>query len=151
MKVVQASTKDKKKLDEIACKSKQFWNYPDAYIKLWLNKLKVKKALLEEGRIYKAIDLKFEILGFYGLEGLSPTLTLEGFWVSPDHMKKGVGKRLFSHMIKTANTLDAKVVRWESDPNAASFYLKMGAKKVGEKEYLLDNKKRILPVMQVDL
>jgi len=29
--------------------------------------------------------------------------------------------------------------------------LKMGAKKVGEKEYLLDNKKRILPVMQVDL
>lgn len=151
MKVVQASTKDKKKLDKLACKSKQYWNYPDHYIKLWLQELEVKETLLEEGRIYKAIDMNLEILGFYGLEGLPPALTLNGFWVSPDHMKKGVGKRLFSHMIKTANTLDARTVRWESDPNAASFYLKMGAHKVDEKEYLLDGEKRILPVMQVDL
>ncbi|MCH9633459.1 MAG: hypothetical protein S4CHLAM7_01840 [Chlamydiae bacterium] len=79
MKLVQASLKDKKKLDALTCKSKQFWNYSDTYIKVCLDQITVKETLLKQGRIYKAIDLHYEILGFFGLDGETPMLTLESF------------------------------------------------------------------------
>lgn len=151
MKIVQASVKDKKTLDEIAVESKFKWGYPKEYLKFWEDLLYVQLELLECGRVYKAIDTDFEIMGFFGIEGVSPELTLQGFWVRPSHMGKGVGKRLYSYMIKIAKSLNGKVLTWESDPNALGFYSKMGAQKKGERIYKLDGKDRCIPIFEVEL
>jgi hypothetical protein len=42
-------------------------------------------------------------------------------------------------------------LRIESDPNAQSFYEKIGARKVGEVHSEVDSQPRVLPVMEINL
>jgi hypothetical protein len=42
-------------------------------------------------------------------------------------------------------------VRIEADPNAEGFYRRMGARRVGEISYELDGRKRVLPLLAMDL
>ncbi|MBI4170393.1 MAG: GNAT family N-acetyltransferase [Candidatus Aenigmarchaeota archaeon] len=60
-----------------------------------------------------------------------------------------MAKKMFNHLLRTASKLNAKNVRVVSDPNAEGFYLKMGARKVGEKKSSI--KGRMLPILQIDL
>ena len=39
----------------------------------------------------------------------------------------------------------------EADPNAEGFYLRMGARRVGENVYEIEGQRRVLPLMQLDL
>jgi hypothetical protein len=44
----------------------------------------------------------------------------------------GVGARMFDHAVATLRAADAHVLRIASDPYAEGFYLRMGARRVGE-------------------
>lgn len=146
-----ATIQDVQKLNELAFASKASWGYPKHYLKIWKNEIMVDIELIQKNRIYKAIDDKNTLVGFYGLKGDPPMLELEGFWIKPEEMGKGIGKMLFQHMRQEACFLKAQFVRWDSDPNACPFYLHMKAKQVGKKEYMLDGKKRVLPIMELKL
>ena len=52
-------------------------------------------------------------------------------WVQPRHMRAGIGTALFRHAIETARAMGAASLEIESDPNAAGFYERMGARRVG--------------------
>ncbi len=45
----------------------------------------------------------------------------------------------------------AKSVEIEADPNAEGFYLRMGARRVGENVYEIEGQRRVLPRMVVEL
>ncbi|HSX03862.1 MAG TPA: GNAT family N-acetyltransferase [Rhabdochlamydiaceae bacterium] len=79
------------------------------------------------------------IMGFYGLARHSDKE--DGAWVNllthlflkPKFIGQGYGKMLFQDAMRTAREeLHWEALFWESDPNAAWFYEKMGAKHVGE-------------------
>lgn len=151
MRIVKASIQDETSLNELAVRAKQTWGYPKEWIELWKKDvLRLKKELLKQGRVFKAMK-DFDLLGFYALDGNPPHLILGGFWIDPKYQNKGVGKKLFSHLLQKASSLKAKTLQWESDPYAEAFYLKMGAKKISERTYDLLGQRRTLSIYEVVL
>ncbi|MCH9628058.1 MAG: hypothetical protein S4CHLAM2_17080 [Chlamydiales bacterium] len=151
IKILLATPQDLDELNALAFTAKSSWGYPKQYLETWHEQIIVQPEMITNKRIYKSVDEKNNLIGFYGLKNNSPKLILEGFWVKPEEMGKGIGKMLFEHMITSAQSLSAQKVEWESDPNAYAFYLHMGAKKIGEKTYILDGSKRVLPIMQLEI
>jgi predicted N-acetyltransferase YhbS len=92
-----------------------------------------------------------ELLAFYALTGEGGGLELEHLWVSPGWIGSGVGRLLFEHAMHEAALRGASVVEIEADPNAEGFYLRMGARRVGQNVYEIEGQSRVLPLMAVEL
>ncbi len=74
-----------------------------------------------------------EIIGFYGLVRDKEINILSHFFLEPMYIGKGYGKILFIEAMRAAKEeLIWESLQWESDPNAAWFYRKMGAVQIGE-------------------
>ncbi len=79
-----------------------------------------------------------EIIGFFTLLAItnkrnSTLRYLDHLFIKPDYMRSGYGRKLFLEAIRVAKEeLHWEAVLFESDPHAAGFYSKMGAKKVGD-------------------
>jgi GNAT superfamily N-acetyltransferase len=71
------------------------------------------------------------LLGFYRLRRLTELAFLEDLFVDPDAMGQGVGRQLFLRAASVAREWGAGVMEFESDPFAESFYLRLGAERVG--------------------
>jgi len=103
----RAVAADAPALTRVAHAAKRYWRYPEAWIRLWRDALTVTARLVEHHPVFCAVD-GARVRGFYALSGSSATRELEHFWVDPALIGRG------------------------SDPSAAGFYLRMGARRVGE-------------------
>ena len=92
-----------------------------------------------------------EPIGFYALSGTGHEVELEHLWVSTAWIGSGVGRLLFEHAMDSATSRGARHVEIEADPNAEGFYLRMGARRVGENVYEIEGQRRALPRMVVEL
>jgi len=66
-------------------------------------------------------------------------------WVTPTAIGSGLGRMLWSHAVETARANGYTAFSIESDPNAEGFYLRHGAKRVGEIVSAATG--RVLPLM----
>ena len=62
------------------------------------------------------------------------TIYLEDLYIEPDSQGKGVGQALFEWALTEAAARGYAWLEWDSDPNAAPFYIKMGGEQIGENE-----------------
>ena len=75
------------------------------------------------------------LVGFYALERSScERFELTALFVDPTAMRSGIGRRLLDDALQTMQQQQGKQLIIQSDPHAASFYLSMGAQRVGERE-----------------
>lgn len=87
--------------------------------------------------LIRLMKMNSEIIGFYGLlcektDGKEINIFSHCF-LKPEFIGKGYGKILFHEAMRAAHEdLGWEGLLWESDPNAAWFYRKMGAKQIGE-------------------
>lgn len=167
-------------LTDIAISAKRHWNYPERWIKIWLPSLTISTDYISQNETWVAV-VDEKPVGFYSLADtaiarrvFSPTkqsqllcsrllrslplprndgdsLWLDNLWVLPDFMGKGIGKQLFQHVLDRSRIFGASTLKIEADPNAQSFYEKMGAQKVGEHHSQVDGQPRILPIMEINL
>ncbi len=137
-------------LTEIAISAKRHWNYPERWIEIWLSLLTISPEYISQNETWMAVfDLK--PAGFYSLHEDSVSLWLDNLWVLPNFIGQGIGKQLFQHALERSKTLGASILKIEADPNAQSFYEKMGVRKVGERLNEIDGQPRILPIMEINL
>ena len=122
---------DARALTRVAHAAKRHWKYPEDWIRRWRDALTVTRRFVEHHPIYGAVR-GARLLGFYALSGVGPTRELEHFWVAPEQIGRGVGARMFEHAVATLRADSARVLRIASDPHAEGFYLRMGARRVGE-------------------
>jgi len=118
-------------LTRIAHAAKRHWKYPEAWMRLWRDALSLTPPFVERHPVYCAVA-GASVLGFYALSGAGATRELEHFWVAPEQIGRGVGARMFEHAVATLRADSARVLRIASDPYAEGFYLRMGARRVGE-------------------
>lgn len=137
-------------LTEIAISAKRHWNYPERWIELWTPSLTISPDYISKNETWMAIVGSTPV-GFYSFCRDDEFLWLDNLWVLPDAMGKGIGKKLFQHAVERSRVLGASVLKIEADPNAQSFYEKMGARKVGEHHSEIDGQPRILPIMEIKL
>ena len=90
-------------------------------------------------------------VAFYTLLEKAGNAWIENLWVSPEHISKGIGKRLFSHALDLSRQRGFGRLQLEADPNARGFYEVMGMKQIGERISEIEGQPRILPIMEIQL
>jgi len=121
-------------LSTLAFISKAYWGYPKEWLEAWKDELAVTPEMIQSSISFVA-ELDGQIVGFWcraAADSLEPS---EGrLFIHPDHIKQGLGRRLWDAVRESAANRGIRFFTFEADPNAAAFYIKMGAQKVGEKE-----------------
>jgi GNAT superfamily N-acetyltransferase len=72
-------------------------------------------------------------------------------WVLPEYIGKGIGKQLYNHALERCEFLNIHTLKIYADPNAQTFYEKMGATKISEHHSDLFGEDRVLPIMEIKL
>lgn len=118
-------------LSELALRSKAYWGYDTTFLEACRAELSIEAADVERLRATVAEE-DAEIVGFYALRGAPPEGELMFLFVEPARIGAGIGRILWRHCLVTAARVGLARIRIESDPFAESFYVAMGATRVGE-------------------
>ncbi|HYM35035.1 MAG TPA: GNAT family N-acetyltransferase, partial [Steroidobacteraceae bacterium] len=111
-------------LTAIAVAAKQYWGYSPQAMQGWESMLEVSIIAIEMNPTFVAAE--GEIQGFYMLShGIS--WELEHLWVSPQFIRRGVGKKLLMHGAEFFGAHGGSKLHIDADPNAESFYRACGA------------------------
>jgi GNAT superfamily N-acetyltransferase len=149
--MIRRATKDNSDtLTQIALDAKRHWGYPEHWIKHWESDLTITSDFIANNHVYVA-EFEGEIRGFYALCMIDDKAELEHMWVRPAYIGTGIGKDLFLDAMERAANMNVSNVEWSADPNAAGFYERMGAKKIGDVASEIDGQPRKLPRMKVDV
>jgi GNAT superfamily N-acetyltransferase len=148
--ILPATPHDADALTRIAFAAKRYWGYPESWIQHWRDSLTITREFVRNNGVYAAVSGGGPC-AFYALTGAGGELELEHLWVSPGWIGSGVGRLLFEHAMREATRREANAVAIEADPNAEGFYLRMGARRVGENVYEIEGRKRKLPLLTVEL
>ena len=145
----QASTDEAELLTKIALDAKRYWGYPEHWIQHWEADLTISPEFVRANHVYVA-EADGEVRGFYALCVTGAKAELEHMWVTPACIGTGVGKELFLDAMERAAALDVRDVELTSDPNAAGFYERMGARQIGETDSPIDDLPRKLPRLKIN-
>ena len=127
--------------------AKRYWGYSDELMNIWLPHLLLKPEDFDSRTLW-VMKLENEIVAVCSIIFPSDcSCELEDFWVSPLHMGQGIGRKMFHFVIKHLKSINEKKLVIVSDPNAESFYIKMGA--VRASLVASEPKGRMLPLMEL--
>lgn len=121
-------------LTDIALRSKAVWGYDDEFMAQCREELTVTPKVIQQNLTCVAVR-ENAVLGFYLLSvdsnADSNVATLAALFIDPAHLRQGIGRMLWEHMLQAAHSRDVRSISIDSDPNAEPFYLSMGAVRVG--------------------
>lgn len=93
MRIRRALPEEAATLTQIAHDAKQYWGYPEHWIKHWESDFTISPEYLRDNHVYVAEE-DSEIRGFYALTVRGDKAELEHMWVTPAFIGTGVGKEL---------------------------------------------------------
>jgi len=132
----RAGPGDAAALSSLAFRSKASWGYDIEFMKRCRDELTYAEEDIEAPRFrFQVCEVDEELVGFYVLEILSETeAELEGLFVKPALLRKGIGKLLIGHLRTQAGLLGIRSITIQGDPNAEEFYMSIGATPAGYRE-----------------
>ena len=147
MQIVRAKPEDADALTKIAFAAKRHWGYPERWIQGWREILTMRPEFITANVAYCAIEENHAV-GFYVLTTEDDGLHLDHLWIVPAAMGRGIGGALFQHATAQARDLGFASIKIEADPNAAAFYERMGAVRVGINIGEVEGERRQLPLLE---
>lgn len=123
----RATVDDSARATELAQTAKAHWGYPAEWLDAWRDDLTMTSEMIDRHATFVA-SLDGEIVGVCQLQQSDDHTMLEHVWVDPRCHGRGVGRALVEHAQANARGVIAIV----ADPNAEMFYVKLGARRVGE-------------------
>jgi len=147
----QAAPSEDALLSALALRSKGYWGYDAEFLDACRGELTISPAYIAAHPVY-VIEERGRIVGFYTLLPAAAfgVVELDYLYVDPSAIKSGHGKKLWEHAIRTASELGFQRLTIQSDPYAESFYLKMGAERIGAKPSAV-RADRMLPLLSFSL
>jgi predicted N-acetyltransferase YhbS len=121
-------------LSELCIRSKAVWGYDEAFMALARVVLEVSPGQIAAGDVWVATGDDGEVAGMVALGPAEQpnTLDLDKLFIEPQRIRTGVGRVLMAHAIEEARRRGAKRLTILSDPYAAGFYERNGARRIGE-------------------
>ncbi len=147
MRLRSADPAEAEAITALMRRSKAHWGYDQEFRDRARDGLTVRPDMIRDDRVVVA-ERDGVLLGFYQLCGEPPAGRLEDLFVDPAAIGTGLGRVLFEHAFAAAGRRGFRTLEWESDPNAETFYLHLGAERVGEREM---SSGRVLPVMRISV
>ena len=146
----QAAPNEDALLSALALRSKGYWGYDPGFLEACRAELTISPAYIAAYPV-NVIEERGRIVGFYTLlPAAAGVVELDHLYVDPSAIKSGHGKKLWEHAIRTASELGFQRLTIQSDPYAESFYLKMGAERIGAKPSAV-RADRMLPLLSFSL
>ena len=121
---------DAQALSAIARAAKAHWGYGEALLALWAQDLTITPELIRRDQ-YRVAERDGRPVAFLALAGEGPDLSIEHLWVLPEAKGDGVGGRLLTDALARCRDAGTSSIRIVSDPNAAGFYARFGAREIG--------------------
>ena len=150
MQIIRSKPEDAPVLTHIAFAAKRHWGYPENWIQSWSALLTIEPNYIEaDSTCHATID--GQIVGFHSVKQEPNKIHLEHLWVLPAMMGKGIGRALFADAIERAQAARFASLYIESDPNAAGFYERMGARCVGSRVAETEGHLRELPLFVYEI
>ncbi|MBZ4224233.1 GNAT family N-acetyltransferase [Bacillus wiedmannii] len=147
MKIRNALLSEANELSELALHSKATWNYSEAFILACKEDLTITDEYIKNNFVY-VLENDNTKIGFFSF--LRNDNALDFLYIHPRYKGKGYGKILWEYVLEKVNELGIKSFTIDSDPNAKGFYLKMGAKLIGETPSTVFED-RLLPLLRYDV
>ena len=120
-------------LSELAIRSKSYWGYDSDFLEACREELRLNDDDFDELVVRVAEDDDGRIAGFYALaEADEEEAEIRFFFVDLHLIRTGIGRRLFSDLVRTASERGLRALRIDADPGAAAFYERMGAERAGD-------------------
>jgi GNAT superfamily N-acetyltransferase len=142
----RAVPSDSERATELARSAKAHWGYPSEWLDAWDADLKITATDIERHATFLA-SLDDEVVGVCQLQESDAHAFLEHVWVDPRAHGQGVGRALVEHARDAAHGIIAIV----ADPHAERFYLRLGARRVGEIAAPMPGApERTLPLLELD-
>jgi len=148
MKVREALLNEANELSELALNSKATWDYSEEFILACKEDLTITEAYIVNNYVY-VLENQGVKIGFFSFLRKEED-ALDFLYLHPNYKGKGYGKLLWQSVVERAANLGIKRFTIDSDPNAKGYYMKMGAKLIGETPSTVF-KNRILPLLQYDV
>jgi ribosomal protein S18 acetylase RimI-like enzyme len=149
-----ANRDDAPRLTALAREAKAHWGYPAAWLEAWRDALTITPDYIDRHTVLVASSESEpgSVIGMCALEDHGDHWELAHLWVAPNAHGRGVGRALVKRALAiAARRRPGSVVRVESDPNAAGFYRRLGAREVGAVPAPMDgDPSRVLPVLELD-
>lgn len=117
-------------LTALARAAKASHGYPAEWLTLWQAELQVTAEDIRRHLVLVADDAG-RVVGFVGLEERPVGWWLEHLWVDPAAQTRGIGRALVERSLAEARARRVGPVLLVSDPGAAAFYEKLGARPLG--------------------
>ena len=112
--------------------SKSYWNYSGEYLEAAFQLLRIKDIDLEK-QFFWCLWEGSVLVGLFSFDETQEAILLDHFWIYPHRIGTGCGRHLWNFAIQIAKQQKYRSFQIYSDPQAEGFYLKMGAKRIGEK------------------
>jgi GNAT superfamily N-acetyltransferase len=145
----RAEAADASTLTSIALAAKRHWGYPEAWIRLWTPVLTITPGFIGAHEVFAA-EFGGEVAGFCSLVRGSDRWELDHLYVQPSHIRSGIGRQLLEHAVRRLREVAPGATLFiEADPNAELFYLRMGARRVGQISRDWQGLTRVLPELEL--
>ena len=141
----RATPADAEELTDVAFAAKRYWDYPESWIELWTDELRVDPDYVGSHRVFVASD-GARIVGWSSVAAEDGELWLDYCWVLPEAAGRGIGRMLVSRALDVAAETRSRTLKVVSDPNAEGFYRRLGFRRVGQRPSV--PKGRNLPVLE---
>ena len=133
----------------LAVRSKAAWGYDAAFMAAFATSMKTTVAT-RPGRVVLLAEDEEQVVGFAIVDDAGDRAWLEDLWVEPGRFGQGVGRLLWAATVDAARSMSRQTLELEADPNAEGFYLRMGARTVGQRASTI-REGRLLPLMRASV
>ena len=120
-------------LSELASRAKSYWPYDEEYLRLCRSVVHVTPEDIRRWPFKVAAEGETRC-GFLAMCEVQGEKMLDHLWIDPRYIGKGLGRILFMEGVASAKEMGWTSFTIASDPYAEGFYLKVGARRIGERE-----------------
>lgn len=133
--VRRAKRDEADRLTALCHRSKAHWGYDEAFMRQCRDVLTVRPAAIDADRVW-VVEGDGAVKGVASVADADPAsecdYEIAHLFVEPAAMGEGVGRLLFEQCVAWVQSNGGGKLEILSDPGAASFYQRMGARLVGE-------------------
>ena len=123
--------------------SKAYWGYDEKFLDEFMDIFKVTNNCLNKSFTY-LVYLDKKVIGYYSLLPKDQNiLELDMFFIEPMFIGQGFGRTLWELACQTSKELGYLGFNIIADPNADSFYIRMGCTKIGDKKSAMSRERNI--------
>ncbi|HOJ79010.1 MAG TPA: GNAT family N-acetyltransferase [Bacillota bacterium] len=140
--IIAAQKTDLDDLNRIAYESEAYWDYDWEYMQRFKAIYRITEDYIKQNPTFILVE-RDRIIGFYSLLVNAQEVELEFFYIAPQYIGKGYGRRMWTYLIDYCKAEGIKSFFLVTSPQAQEFYEKMGAVKVGEVESIVRKGRRI--------